>query len=227
MRDFVQNKTDYCNKTNCSDLVSYPVQSAKKLASGFLLEGFSGEMRFSVVGDGSQCIYTDYPSVLPEDKKEDVAAVLAYNSCVSVSPGKSRWVQTSYIGGILESFEYDGREIKSIGMNPIYEPVYTGEKQEVSWNEETVIGFDDVVATDQCIYTLLNGAKGKQLKSNPPVNPFTDKITVFDWHGNIKEVIHTDCMMMAIDIDEKENACYAISFNLDHGYDLRKISLNP
>lgn len=33
-------------------------------------------------------------------------------------------------------------------------------------------------------------------------------------------------MMMAIDIDEKENVCYAISFNLDHGYDLRKIPLS-
>ena len=60
-------------------------------------------------------------------------------------------------------------KIKSVGINPIYEPVYEGKRQDVSWNEETVIGFDDVVATDKHIYTLLNGAKGKQLKSNPSV----------------------------------------------------------
>ena len=75
-------------------------------------------------------------------------------------------------------------------------------------------------------YQPFSAAKGKQLKSNPPMNPFTDQITVFNWNGDIKEIIHTDCMMMAIDIDEKENVCYAISFNLDHGYDLRKIPLS-
>ena len=226
VNNFVQNKTDFCNKTNCSELVSYPTQNAQKLTNGYLLEGFTGDMRFAVVDRNVRSIYTDYPSILPENKKDDIAAVLTYNSNVAVAPDKSQWVQASYIGGILEIFRYDGHEIKSVGINPIYEPVYEGKRQDVSWNEETVIGFDDVVATDKHIYTLLNGAKGKQLKSNPSVNPFTDQITVFDWNGDIKEIIHTDCMMMAIDIDEKENVCYAISFNLDHGYDLRKIPLS-
>lgn len=226
VNNFVRNKTDYCNKTNCSELISYPIQNAKKLTNSYLLEGFTDEIRFAVVDHGVRSIYTDYPSVLPENKKEDIAAVLAYNSSLAVAPDKSRWVQASYIGGILEIFGYDGHGIKSVGVNPIYEPVYKGKGQDVSWNEETVIGFDDVVATDKHIYTLLNGAKGKQLKSIPPVNPFTNQITVFDWNGDVKEVIHTNCMMMAIDIDEKENVCYAISFNMDHGYDLRKIPLS-
>ena len=73
--------------------------------------------------------------------------------------------KVSYIGGILEIFRYDGHEIKSIGINPIYELVYEGKGQDVSWNKETVIDFDDVVTTDKYIYSLLNGAKGKQLKA--------------------------------------------------------------
>ena len=192
VNDFVQNKTDFCNKTNCSELVSYPIQNTQKLTNGYLLEGLTSEIRFAVVDRNVRSIHTDYPSVLPENKKEDIAAVLTYNSNVAVvAPDKSLWVQASYIGGILEIFRYDGHEIKSVGMNPIYEPVYEGKRQDVSWNKETVISFDDVVATDKYIYTLLNGAKGKQLKSNPPMNPFTDQITVFNWNGDIKESIQT------------------------------------
>ena len=183
-------------------------------------------MRFMVADNSIKVICKDYPPMLPEEKKEDVAAVHTYNSDMLVSPNKSRWVQTSYIGGILEIFEYDGGKIKNIGTNPIYKPVYMGEKQDVSWEDKTIIGFDDMVVTDRYIYTLLNGAMGKQLKSNPPVNPFTNKITVFDWNGNIKKIINTDCMLLAIDVDEREDVCYGISIDLKNGYELRRIPLS-
>lgn len=223
--EFMKKGTDYCRKTNCSSFVRNSIKNVRKFADGYLAEGFTEEMRFIVVDKNTQTAYTDYPPMLPEDKKEDIARVLTYASNVLVSPNSPRWVQTSYIGAVFEIFEYDGREIKCVGTNPIYEPVYTGGKGDVSWNEETTIGFDDVVVTDGYIYTLLNGAKGSQLKSDPPVNPFTNKITVFDWDGNVRQIINTDCMLKAIDVDEKENVCYAISFDLDHGYDLRKIPL--
>lgn len=226
IREFLNKKTDYCSKTNCSKLVSHSAKNARKLGNGYLFEGFTSDMRFMVADNSIKVICKDYPPMLPEEKKEDVAAVHTYNSDMLVSPNKSRWVQTSYIGGILEIFEYDGGKIKNIGTNPIYKPVYMGEKQDVSWEDKTIIGFDDMVVTDKYIYTLLNGAMGKQLKSNPPVNPFTNKITVFDWNGNIKKIINTDCMLLAIDVDEREDVCYGISIDLKNGYELRRIPLS-
>lgn len=225
VRGFLGKRHDYCSKTNCSALLTSPVHDVKKMGSKYLLVGFAKGMRFTVADEESRSVYTEYPQILPESNDEEIAPVLLYASREAVSPDGSRWVQATYIGAVLEIFEYKDNDIRSVRINPIYRPVYEGHGMEVSWGDETTIGFDDVVVTDKYIYTLLNGTFGKNLKSNPPVRPFTNEITIFDWNGNIRQIISTDCMMMAIDIDEKEDVCYAMAFNMDRGCDLRKIPL--
>ncbi len=225
VREFMEACEDYSSKTDCSVLLASSAHDVKRLADRYLLEGFTNDMRFAVADNNSRSVYVEYPLILPWQDDDATAAVLTYASRVAVSPDATRWVQVSYIGAVLETFELRGGDIRSMGMNPIYRPVYDGEGNDVGWCDETTIGFDDVVATDKCIYALLNGTQGKNLKSNPPVRPFTNEITVFDWNGDIKQIISTDCMMMTIDIDEDEDVCYAIAFNPDRGCDLRKIPL--
>ncbi|WP_455673274.1 BF3164 family lipoprotein [Phocaeicola sp.] len=225
---FLQHETDYCEKITLPDNCdSIPVHGVRKLNGDLLLEGFTDKMRFSIVKkDGSVLSYNQYPLIGGGDvSEEETAAVLSYACKIAVRPGGEYWAQGTYIGGTLEIFKRNNDQITSEYQTFIFPSEYDGMGSQVSWNEKTHIGFDDMVATSDYIYTLLNGTLGANLKQMPPVTPFADRITIFDWQGNVVKVIKTDCMMIALDVDEKEQKCYVLAYNGDEGFELRSVDL--
>ena len=226
---FMNGEREFCMRTDCSSFgANFPVMNACRIDEGILLAGFTKDMRYAVIqSDSLSDLYKNYPSIINTANSEElIPAVLSYSPCIGVDPTGKSWVQGTYIGGTLEGFNISEGVVKSDFQSFIYPSYYeAGAGINVSWGNETIIGFEDIVITSGYIYTLLNGTKGRNLKSTPPVTPFPNKITVFDKQGNVVKIIKTDCMMMALDIDEDENKCYVVTYNGEQGYDLREIPL--
>jgi len=229
---FMDGEKNFCVRVNYSSFnEKYPIKNAFRMNGSVLLVGFTKNMRYAVVRDDSITdVYKDYPLIIDVEQRDElIPAIISYSPCFGVAPDGESWVQGTYIGGVLESFKISNGMISAESKSFIYPPYYEANVSkagvDVSWGNETTIGFEDIVITSDYIYTLLNGIKGENLKNIPPISPFTDKITVFDKQGNVAKIIKTDCMIMTFDIDEKENKCYAVVYNGAEGFDLREISI--
>lgn len=218
-------KDYYLSNTLGEDLLSFPVQCVRKFNDCYFVEGFTENMRFAIYDKNNiPKIYRDYSQII-DGPLEKVAQVMSYASKIEFRPDRKYWVQASYIGGVLEIFHLENDDIVPVKQLFIYPPVYTDLGTGVTWGHETTIGVDDLYATSDHINVVLNGTKGSNLKSNSPVNPFSNKILVLDWQGNLVRKIETDCMIMTLAVDVSEQYCYMISYEAEKGYDLRKISL--
>lgn len=210
-----------------------PVDQGDYVLDGFRLNddrfffvGKSENMRFAISDKGQSNPYHGYPTVTkaPHLDRE----VLGYASRIAFNEGLNRFVQGSYIGGVLEMFQIEGNDIVPQKTAYIYEPVFDTDEathSHVSWNEETTIGFDGIDCTDDYIYTLLSGYKGADLKAeNAPIDPpFTDHISIFDWGGLPVRSVVLDNKLMTIAVKKDNTTAYLVAY--DDGYSLLKVTL--
>lgn len=148
--------------------------------------GMSQEKRFAVSSAQNYVVYDDYPAI-SENRNLD-CAISIYGETMTFSPKLNRFAKGTYIGGVLEIFQIDRTQIIPRKISYIYEPLpekVKGSKKDVTWGDNTIIGFEAMDCTDNYIYALLNGTTGDKLK-NPDLSnpPFTDHISVFDWDAN-------------------------------------------
>ena len=231
VRAFLADSADY--------IKVYPVPSKAYHTSNFyhnalrigtdkylLVESF--DLNRFVMIDGRTCrTYTAYPEVTGEGTEKD-AAIFRYASKMAIKGDYSRIAFGTYIGGVLEILQIDDRSgispVKTVG---VYEPVYAKVKNSpdaITWGDETTIGFEAMDATDKYLYTLLNGASGKELKAEDAIQdpPFTENISIFDWDGEAVKQIHTGKKLMAI-AAKGDSVCYAVAY--DDNYSLLKMAL--
>ena len=224
---FIKGNESYCTKENCSKLLRFPIRNVRRIDESFLLEGFTEKFRFGVrtTRYDSLIISNEYPTIKSNANMEEIAAVYSYANKIALSPNGKSWVQSSYIGGMLSLFKLDNNSINNYSNVFLYPPIYEGKNSDITWGNETIIGFDDIIATDHYIYALLNGNRGAELKKESPDLPFGNRILIFDWAGNLIKCITTDCMMMAIDINEVDNMIYTVTYNGENGYEIRSIAI--
>ena len=146
-----------------------------------------------------------------------------YNTALySTSSDKTKLVIGTFHGAIMEIYEVEN-EIRPLAVRYYYEPdidVYYGG---YDYNSRTVLGFYDLYAVDDRIYSAYDG------ELNPYWNggdrqTFT-KIAVFDWEGNPVELIHTDYRIDKIVYSEAENTIYAAVRDRDGIMYLAKMEL--
>lgn len=224
---YINNEKDFYLSYRMSEqLFVLPVQCIRKFNDSYFLEGFTENMRFAIFDkDSSLIIHKEYPPIIKNESPEKVAQVISYASKIAFRPDKEYWIQGSYIGGILEIFQRKNNEIASVKQIFIYPPVFTDIGTGVTWGNETTIGVDDIYATSNYIYIVMNGTMGANLKSESPVMPFSNKLLILDWQGNLVKKVETDCMIMTLAVDPSDRFCHVISYEAENGYDLRKIPL--
>lgn len=144
-------------------------------------------------------------------------------SMYSVSSEKRMMVVATSLGSILEVYEVYEDSVKLKNVNYFYEPDFDLIPGSYDFNERTVLGFNDVFATNDRIYTVYDGE----------VNPYWNdedrltytKIAVFDWDGNPLELIHTDYKIDKIAYSEEDNTIYAAVKDRDGIMYLAKMEL--
>lgn len=112
-------------------------------------------------------------------------------------------VGTSY-GSILEIFDIsDGLQVKKIKY--FVEPTLILRDGNYN-NDDTILGFNDVFASDKFIYAAYDGEN----YGSVPVNDFFNNIAVFDYKGNPISLLRLNNTVERICIDEKIHKVYCV-----------------
>ena len=148
-----------------------------------------------------------------------------YVSCYrySSSPDKRKLAIGTSVGAILETYAVESNSIRQEAVRFFSEPDIDVSSGGYDYNERTILGFNDIFATADRLYTAFDGE----------VNPYWNdgdrltytKIAVFDWDGNPLELIHTDYSIDKIAYSEAENTIYAAVAGSDRIMYLAKMAL--
>ena len=187
----------------------------------FLIKGNHGDLRYGIYDAFDKRIVSIYNSFLEEcldiDSKEEIWSLLSSNTFTLLSPDKSKLVNATYIGGIMEIFSVAKPLEKILLTNSsfIYKPIYGLAEGAIPAyvvsNDKTQLGFEDVYVTDKLIYTVLYD-EGSQLEPT--------SIIIFDWEGNVQKKIEVGKRITKICIDEYNERLYLLALNEDNGYEL-------
>ena len=182
-------------------------------------ESVPGESRFELRDEAFNIVdKSDFaPALTPEQM-----FVMYVHSSYAVSPDMTRFCIASEQGAILEIYTVDSA-IRNNVVKYFYEPDFDVLYGTYDFNERTVLGFSDVFATNDRLFTVYDGE----------VNPFRNggdrqmftRIAVFDWDGNPLELIHTDYSIDKIAYSEAENTIYAAVADSDRIMYLAKMEL--
>lgn len=171
--------------------------------------------------DANQNPLDSYDKYQVEDPNKAVMSTVF--SKYAVTPDMTKLAVGTSLGVVLETFSMEGDSIKVLSVNSYVEPDFEVLSGTYDFNEHTVLGFNDVYATDDRIYTVYDGE----------VNPYWNKgerttytkIAVFDWEGNPLELIRTDYKIEKICYSDAENTLYAAVLDPDGVMYLAKLEL--
>lgn len=232
--DFIQNRENFCKKIQVNpEFQDFSIDKISKLKNGMIGFSLSGQLRFKYSSDSGDIItYEVFPSINSDldNNPNKKANVLNYGCSRAIKPDNTMFVTGTYIGAILELFSFNGQQFNPVSTVYIYPPVYKENELNgdmVSWDVNTIIGFDCIRTSDNYIYTLLNGVKGENLITGQGDKLMSTAVTIFNWEGKPVRRIETGMQMLTFDIDENNNIGYAITINPDnHAFNLVSFPLS-
>lgn len=229
LKKILNNETPFCEEQSIKlSTPQYPYNIIKYTPDKYLCLHNSTQQRFTIQdNEHEKYSYSNYPEIEENNNIDFTISVLNYANSFRFSPDYTKFLEASYIGAILDLFKVTDNEIKTINTCRIYYPLYKivdKETAQITWDDQTRIGFECIYTTNNFIYTLLNGIQGRELKNPDIKNPYTQNISIFDWEGNPYKLIKTDKMMNAICMDELEQTIYALAYNQGE-HSLIKINL--
>ena len=138
--------------------------------------------------------YNEFP-VIDDDRKR---FMMYNNEIIAVSPDEEKFVITSSLGGILETFSMKGGELSNMATKYFIEPDFTLEGD----YSNLIASFCDLYATDEVLFA----AYGGETEFGTGIN----NIAIFDWNGNPLKLIRTGHRIERLCLDSEENTLYAM-----------------
>ena len=176
--------------------------------------------RFRLVDeDGKLLDEYDQAPIQDVDKMYTLSSVA---SKYAVSPERDKLVIGTSLGAVLETYSVDDR-IVLLAMGYFAEPDFEYVPGSYDWNERTVLGFNDIFADEEWLYTSYDGEVNPYCHDEERLT-FT-KIAVFGWDGSPRELIRTDYRIEKLCYSESENTIYAAVADLDGIMYLAKMKL--
>ncbi|MDR1122329.1 MAG: TolB-like 6-bladed beta-propeller domain-containing protein [Dysgonamonadaceae bacterium] len=186
------------------------VLEAVKVNDHFICIGKTGifeHKRFVVLDTLLNIIYStgDYPVLIKNQSTSEIQDILYYVCNLALRPDNKRFASGSYIGAVLEIFDISEieKDIRTVNTIRIYPPIYN-RKKDVTWGDDTIIGFEDLYATNNFLYALLNGSRGAKYQ-------YPNSICVFDWDGNPVKQYITDVPLRSFAVDESSKTIFAVT----------------
>ncbi len=171
---------------------------------------------------------TGFPRITVEDRFGEIIAqhkdfpepdpqkrYIMYNeSIVSISPNGRNLAIGTLWGGILEIYSLEeGLELKNVKY--FIKPDFIAHSGYGEPNEKTQYGFRDIDASNEYIYSVINGEVYSELYSlytgvERTAKLICNNISVFDWTGTPVKKINTDYEIERFCIDENDEIVYAV-----------------
>ncbi len=144
--------------------------------------------------------YDDYP-LLPKNTTAavDTRDYFSMNSHSAIKPDRTRFVNVTHYGMILEIFEIGDDGIERIAIRRFFEPKM---QNRISCDEDCVWGATGIYATDRYIYITY-------YDTADPANSGR-RMGIFDWDGNAVCLSDFDCTIrqFAVTPDDRRVYCW-------------------
>jgi len=216
LRKLIEYNLNYDDRQRCSEYsmlktnINGFIREVVKVNDHFICMGGGGKFddnRFIVLDTFINIKYStgEYPLLVERQSISDVQDILYYVRHLALRPDGARLAFGSYIGAVLEIFDVSEieKDINKINTVKIFPPIFDRNKN-VTWNDNTIIGFEDLYATNNFIYALLNGTLGAQYQ-------YPNSICVFDWNGTPIKKFITDVPLRSIAVDEVSKKIFAVT----------------
>ncbi len=155
-------------------------------------------------------VYNVFPTSTDIEQKTFLSSFYAF------SPDRTKFVNGTLFGAILEAFDVSGSEIHLTGQRMIYPPLIEFQSGVVRHKTNMLWGFSSLCASDSRIYSVF-------INSDNP-NKF-DNIAVFDWAGHEIACYDVDYDILRIYYTEDSpDRLYAIVID-NHEYYLAYIDM--
>ena len=173
---------------------------------------------FSSKNDDISILYTSYiMDGFDYNSKDEVWSVFSSNTSTFIKPDRTRLVNATKIGAILEIFDINAEELNMSSRHNmfLYEPIYgiaEGAKPVfVVSNENTLLGFENIYVTDNYIYALLYDSDVKM---------YPNSISIFDWDCKPIKKIYLDKSVRKLCVDEVNRKIYLLAISEENCYEL-------
>ena len=122
----------------------------------------------------------------------------------AVAPSNDKFAIVSNYGVVVETYELLNDSIKEISTRYYIEPTIGNEKKFT--NYDTILGVNDVYATDSEIYSAYDG----EHYGNVPPLQYYNNIAIFDWEGNARTLLKTNMRVLRVCYDSNTKELYAV-----------------
>lgn len=183
----------------------FPIKSLGNLTMMAIKEGASEQLnnaRISLINDQNQVVseYNNFP--IESDKNIQYAVYQTDRADISMDK-QHLIVGTSY-GSILEIFDIT-EGIMPKAVKYFVEPTLILREGKYN-NDDTIIGFNDLFASNQYIYASYDGEN----YGNVPACDFFNNIAVFDYNGMPVILLRMKNRVERICVDEEAGEIYAV-----------------
>ena len=206
---FLKDSTQYFSESTLEYKQAKNIQilDAIKTRNGSIYNGNSEQN----IGIYPANRYLDAPS-LPGVSSKELCRAVMNRGHLEVSPDCKHAIRATPIGGIVQCFDIDNQTVREKWLKLFFPPIFKlakGAKPAwITWKPETQMGFEDLQATDQAAYLLLNGKFAKD-------EPYANEVLVIDWDGNVTKKYVLDQTVKSIAVNETQNVLYAITCGFD------------
>lgn len=189
--------------TRITDILHIPEQQ-------YLVIGNNDKLRFGIYAENARVksIWNEYPRLTERGTPAEFWSVFSSSGKARLSPDGTKLACGTYIGAVLECFFIDSLQMSQSGIRKIYQPrydIFPGVSPvQITRNDQTVIGFEDIYPTNRYIYTLLSGCSQQDYR-------YPNRIAVFDWSGNPVRSYQTDRQLCKLAVDEEHGVIYALT----------------
>lgn len=169
----------------------------------------TGQGRFVIFGaDGVARRTVGAPPPGDTRKLNDFVRQQLYGGRMAAHPTRPEFVVASHYAGRLEVYGRDGGMVRTFEVPDAFEPDVHAAPDHVNFlpNEGFRVGYVDVAVTADRIYALFSG----QLDKDEGDAFFGDQVQVFDWEGNLLQVLRLDSPALRIALDPQAGTLYAV-----------------
>lgn len=188
------------------------------MESGFLVSDYLGEYRHKWTDTHGKWIHSinQIPTEKDYNETSRPALAQAWRSFFDYNPAKKTLVMATQLGEVLEIYNLQNSS-RTIKYGPNGEPVF-----QISQSEGIptgIMGFSDVVVTDNFIYTVFHGRTFKEIanamQEGVELEDGGRYIYVFDLNGNPVQKYILDRAVYGIDVNEDTGTILATDVNSD------------
>jgi hypothetical protein len=131
-----------------------------------------------------------------------------YGGRMAAHPTRPEFVVASHYAGRLEVYGRDGKLVRGFQVPDAFEPDVRPAPDHVNFlpNDGFRVGYVDVAVTADRIYALFSG----RLDKDEGDAFFGDQVQVFDWQGNLLQVLKLDSSVLRIALDPQAATLYAV-----------------